>query len=293
MASPQLWIQAARPKTLTAALAPVWIGIGYAVWQGEFSALPALAALVGAILIQVGTNFANDYYDHVRGGDTAERVGPVRVTQAGLIEPVAVRNAAFLTFGAAVAVGVYLVAVGGWPIVVIGLLSVASGLAYTAGPFPLAYNGLGDLFVLVFFGPVAVMGTYWVQALEWRGDLLVAGLGVGALSTAILAANNLRDLETDRAAGKRTLPVLLGRGAGRAEYALMVAVGAAALIGGVLTAGWPVWVLLGLVGVLATGPALGRVLTEEQARAVLPALPITARATGLYGVLVAVGFALG
>ncbi|MEZ4417606.1 MAG: 1,4-dihydroxy-2-naphthoate polyprenyltransferase [Gemmatimonadota bacterium] len=291
MPSLGLWIQASRPKTLTAALAPVWIGIGYALWQGQFRPLPALAALVGAILIQIGTNLANDYYDHERGGDTSARVGPQRVTQAGLIPPAAVRRAAFLTFGAALLVGIYLVGVGGLPILVIGVLSLLSGWAYTGGPFPLAYNGLGDLFVLIFFGPVAVGGTYWVQALEWRGDLLLAGLAVGALSTAILAANNLRDLATDRTAGKRTLPVLLGRSAGRAEYLVMVGAGVLALPIGVWLYGWPRWVLVGLAVVAALARPLRLVLLEEDARALLPALPLTARATGLFGILVGLAFA--
>src|SRR5690606_30641410 len=162
----------------------------------------ALAALLGAFLIQIGTNLANDYHDFRRGSDTEERVGPVRVTQAGLIAPETVRAAAVATFGAAALVGVYLIAVAGWPVAVIG---VAAGVAYTAGPYPLAYHGLGELFVLVFFGWVAVAGTYFVQALHFRGDLLLAGAGVGALSAGILVVNNLRDRETDAVAGKHTL----------------------------------------------------------------------------------------
>ncbi len=283
------WVQASRPKTLTAAAAPVLMGIALAVHLERFVLLPALAAMVGALLIQVGTNFANDYYDFMRGGDTGERVGPTRVTQAGLIEPGAVRRAAFATFGLALLVGVYLVVVGGVPILVIGVLSVLCGWAYTAGPFPLAYNGLGDVFVLVFFGPVAVAGTYWVQALEMRPELLLAGFGIGALNTAILVANNLRDLETDRRAGKRTLPVLLGRRAGRIEFAALLLVALVAVPAGVRTCGWGPLCLLALVAAVPAVSALRLVLTRDDPRALMPALPRTAAAAGLYGLLFALG----
>jgi len=289
----RLWIQASRPKTLTAAAAPVLMGVALAVFRDSFAPLPALAALVGALLIQVGTNFANDYYDFVRGGDDADRVGPTRVTQAGLIAPLAVRRAALLTFAAAVVLGIYLVAVGGRPILVIGILSVLAGWAYTGGPFPLAYNGLGDVFVLIFFGPVAVAGTYWVQALEMRPELLLAGFGIGALNTAILAANNLRDLESDRRAGKRTLPVLLGRGAGRIEYTALVAIAFLTVPVGVRVYGWSVLSLACLLALPPVVAALRLLLTSEDAKALVPALPLTARAAGMYGLFFAVGLMLG
>ena len=174
------WILAARPKTLTAALAPVVTGTGLAAFHGVFAPLPALAALIGAVFIQIGTNFANDYYDFMRGGDTEERVGPVRVTQAGLIPPRSVHRGMVVVLAAAVLVGVYLVFVAGWPIVWIGLASVACAVLYTGGPFPLAYHGLGDVFVFLFFGLIAVGGTYYVQALAWPPDALLAGAGLGA-----------------------------------------------------------------------------------------------------------------
>jgi 1,4-dihydroxy-2-naphthoate octaprenyltransferase len=161
----QAWILAARPKTLPAAAAPVVVGTAVALSEGVFSPGPALAALLGALLIQIATNFANDVFDYKKGADTGQRLGPLRVTQAGLLTPAQVMAGMWLTFGLAVLVGVYLVWVGGWPIVVIGLLSILSGMAYTGGPFPLGYNGLGDLFVFIFFGLVAVGGTYYVQAL--------------------------------------------------------------------------------------------------------------------------------
>jgi len=288
-----VWVEAARPRTLTAAAAPVLMGIGLAYAHGRFNALPAGAALVGALLLQIGTNFANDYYDFMRGSDTPDRVGPRRVTQAGLVAPQTVKRAMQVAFGLAILVGVYLVWVGGMPILVIGLLSVLSGWAYTGGPFPLAYNGLGDLFVLVFFGPVAVAGTYWVQALAFGPELLVAGLAIGGLSTAILVANNLRDLSTDLAAGKRTLPVLLGRRAGRVEYLLMVSLATLALPVGVLGYGWTPWVYIAFLAIASLAPTVRRVLVEEEASALMPALPATARGAGLFGVLFATALVLG
>lgn len=288
-----VWIEAARPKTLTAAAAPVLMGMGIAASRGHFRVGPALGALAGALLIQIGTNFANDYYDHLKGGDTKDRVGPRRVTQAGLIAPEAVRRAMFVAFGGAVAVGAWLVWIGGVPILAIGVLGVLSGWAYTGGPFPLAYNGLGDLFVMVFFGPVAVAGTYWVQALEFSAESVLAGVAIGGLSTAILVANNLRDLPTDRAAGKRTLPVMLGRTAGRLEYTAMVVLALAVLPAGMLRYGWTPWVSVAAVAVLTLGSTLKRVWRESDARAVMPALPATAKAAGLFGLLFAGAMWLG
>jgi 1,4-dihydroxy-2-naphthoate polyprenyltransferase len=287
------WLLAARPKTLTAAVAPVLVGTGLAAHHGRAALAPALAALAGAILIQIGTNLANDYYDFVRGGDTAERVGPVRVTQAGLISPAAVRNAMVLVLAAAMLPGAYLVAVGGWPIVWIGLASVACAVLYTGGPFPLAYHGLGDVFVFVFFGLIAVGGTYWVQALAWPADALLAGIGVGALSTALLVVNNLRDIETDARAGKRTLAVRLGRAGTRAEYVLLLAVAALVPPAGALVLGWPATVLVAwAVAALSLRP-LQAVLSAGDPRELIPALEGTARMLALYGVLLALGLAFG
>lgn len=288
-----IWLMAARPKTLPAAAAPVFVGMGLATLRDGFSAGPALAALLGALLIQVATNLANDYYDFVRGGDTAERVGPTRVTQAGLVQPRAVKRAMLLTLSAALVVGVYLVSVAGWPIVAIGVTSLICAVAYTGGPFPLAYHGLGDLFVFVFFGLVAVAGTVFVQTLTWPAEALWAGAGVGALSTAILVVNNLRDIPTDRLAGKNTLAVRLGVQGSRAEYLLLLVVGAAVPVAGVTWFGWPPSVLATLVVfTLAIRPA--RTVFGFQAPAeLLPALGGTARIVALYGVIFAVALAWG
>ncbi len=287
------WVLAARPKTLTAAAAPVVVGTGLAAFHDGASTLPAVAALAGALLIQVATNLANDYYDFVRGGDTDERVGPVRVTQAGLLRPESVKRGMIVVLAAALVVGCYLAWVGGWPIVLIGLASLACAVLYTGGPFPLAYHGLGDAFVFVFFGLVAVSGTVYVQLLAWPPDALLAGAGMGALSTAILVVNNLRDIPTDAKAGKRTLAVRLGPGGTKAEYLLMLGLAAAVPLVGWLRFGWPATALLAEVAVvLAVAPAR-TVLTFAHARELLPALGQTARTVALYGALLGLGVALG
>jgi 1,4-dihydroxy-2-naphthoate octaprenyltransferase len=286
------WLLAARPKTLTAALAPVLVGSGLAAHHDRFALGPAAAALAGAVLIQIGTNLANDYYDFVRGGDTAERVGPVRVTHAGLIAPGSVRRAMVLVLAAAMLPGAYLVAVAGWPIVWIGLASIACAVLYTGGPFPLAYHGLGDLFVFVFFGLIAVGGTYYVQALVWPPDALLAGAGLGALSTALLVVNNLRDIETDARAAKRTLAVRLGRRGTRAEYVLLLVVAALVPLVGFAAFGWPPAVFLALAVAPLCFRPLQAVLSTTEPRELIPALGGTARVVALYGALLGLGLAL-
>jgi len=212
------WILAIRPKTLPAAIAPVAIGTAMAYGDGLFHGPSALMALSAALCIQIGTNLANDYFDFKKGADTAERKGPVRVTQAGLIKPSTVLMAAIIFFALAALSSGYLIERAGPCILVIAIASIVSGILYTAGPKPLGYLGLGDIFVLIFFGPIAVGGTYYVQGLEVNWAVLAAGLGPGFLSTAILAVNNLRDIDTDRRAGKLTLAVRFGRSFAMAEY---------------------------------------------------------------------------
>lgn len=290
---PRAWVLAARPRTLWAAVAPVLAGSGLAAHDSVFAWLPASAALLGAVLIQIGTNFANDYYDFVRGGDTDARVGPVRVTQAGILPPETVKRGMWTVLGAAVLVGVYLVAVGGWPIVWIGLASVACAVLYTGGPFPLAYHGLGDLFVFLFFGLVAVSGTYYVQGLVWPAEALWLGAALGALNTAILVVNNLRDIETDAVAGKRTLAVRLGPGGTKAEYVLMLLIALAVPLFGWRSFGWPAATLAALViGPLAV-PPLRKVFGHTHPSQLLPALGETARLVALYGVLLGGALAFG
>jgi 1,4-dihydroxy-2-naphthoate octaprenyltransferase len=224
----QIWLLAARPKTLWASIAPVIVGCSVAWRDGVFHWPSALAALAGGVLIQIGTNLANDLFDHLHGADTHERTGPVRVTQSGLATPAQVRNAMIAIFGLAFLIGIYLVSRGGWPIVWIGLFSIASAILYTGGPYPLGYHGWGDLFVFIFFGPVAVVGTYYVQAHAAPPAIWWASVPMGVLATAVLVVNNLRDLNTDRRAGKHTLAVKLGRYGTIGEYATLLIVAALA-----------------------------------------------------------------
>lgn len=285
----RVWLMGARTHTLPAAAAPVVVGGGLASAEGAFALLPFAAALAGALAIQVGTNFANDYFDYVKGADTDRRRGFTRVTQAGLAPPERVRRWMAGAFGAACVPGLYLVWVGGWPILVIGLLSLAAGLAYTGGPYPLGYHGLGEVFVFVFFGLVAVAGTHYVQALRFAPDSLLAGAGVGAFTTAILVVNNLRDRETDAAAGKRTLAVRLGVRGSRIEYAVLLVVAAAAPAAGIAWAGWSPAALLATGATAAALPALRTVMTSRDPAALDRALTGTGRALALYGLLLAAG----
>ncbi|MGH7961691.1 MAG: 1,4-dihydroxy-2-naphthoate polyprenyltransferase [Candidatus Binatia bacterium] len=218
----RVWLLAARPATLPASIVPVLVGTAAGVHDSAFAPWPFLAALVASVLIQIGTNLANDVFDFEKGADTAQRLGPPRVTQSGLASPQQVRRAMYLSFGAAAALGLYLVSVGGWLILLLGVLSIAAGIAYTAGPWPLGYHGLGDLTVFLFFGLVAVVGSYYLQAGTISLHALAAALPVGCTVTAILVVNNLRDIETDRRAGKRTLAVRLGARLTRFQYAVLM-----------------------------------------------------------------------
>ena len=301
------WLMAARPQTLPAALAPVAVGTGLAVHQEVFAALPALAALVGAVLIQVGTNFANDYYDAVQGADTPDREGFTRVTAGGLISPSRVKRAMWLTFAAAILVGSYLVVVGGVPILAIGLLSVAAGIAYTGGPYPLGYHGLGDLFVFVFFGVVAVVGTFYVQAVAEVATAgiplgvptgtaplvaIVASLPVAGITTDILVVNNVRDLEEDATTGKRTLAVRFGYTFSRVQFVALLLLAYLVPVWFVLRAEFGPVVLLPTLSLpLAVGVAR-TVLTETGGAALNPALERTGQLLALYSVLFAAGLAL-
>jgi 1,4-dihydroxy-2-naphthoate octaprenyltransferase len=219
----RIWLMAARPRTLPAAVAPVLVGTALGAYAHAFHPLRFAAALLSALFIQVGTNLANDYSDARRGADTEERLGPVRVTAGGLVPPRRVLIATYLTFGVAVLFGAYLIAVAGWVLLLVGAASILAGVLYTGGPRPYGYEGLGEAFVFAFFGIVAVAGSFFVQtrALDWEAFAL--SVPVGLLAAAILVVNNLRDIDTDRRAGKRTLAVRLGRSRTRALYAAFVA----------------------------------------------------------------------
>ncbi|MDR9365934.1 MAG: 1,4-dihydroxy-2-naphthoate polyprenyltransferase [Balneolaceae bacterium] len=214
----RIWLSAARPQTLAASIVPVMVGASIAWSHYAFRADTTLVALLCALLIQVGTNFANDYYDFKKGADTDDRIGFERATALGLISPKAMLTATYITMGLAFLIGLYLVWVGGWIILLIGILSLLFGILYTGGPYPLGYNGLGDIFVFIFFGIIAVMGTYYVNALEWSTTSFLASLPVGALCVNILVVNNLRDIDQDKVSGKRTLGVLFGEKMLKMEY---------------------------------------------------------------------------
>ena len=288
-----IWLAAFRPKTLAAAAAPVAVGTAVALDHGLFRPAPALAALAGALLIQIGTNLANDYFDYLQGADTEERVGPTRAIPAGLLTARQVLSATVAVFALAVLVGVYLTWVAGWPIVAIGAASIVSGVAYTAGgPRAIGYLGLGDLFVFVFFGPVAVVGTYYVQGLAWASEALWASVPVGALSVAILVVNNHRDADTDVKAGKKTLAVRFGRRFTRAEYTILL--GLAYLVPFVqLLAGMEdTWVLLPWVTVPFAWPALQAMLHTTSPVALNLALGQTARLLIVFALAHAAGILL-
>src|SRR5436190_9049713 len=263
MSAARLWVMAARPRTLPAAISPVLVGTTAAVEHVEhLRVLAFVAALVGSVFIQIGTNLANDYSDARRGADAADRLGPVRVTSSGLVAPRRVLVATWVAFAIAVGAGIYLATVAGVVILIVGAASIAAGVLYTGGPRPYGYEGLGELFVFLFFGLVAVNGSYYVQ-LEHLGWLPFGfSISVGCLVTAILVVNNVRDLETDRRAGKRTLAVRLGRRRTRGLYALLLAAAFVALPITLGAASGPAWALLGL----AAAPLARRPLAAVMSR---------------------------
>ena len=266
------WLEAARPATLPAAVVPVIVGTAAASGHGTLRPWSFLAAFVCALLIQIGTNFANDLFDFQKGADTADRIGPRRISQSGLVVVGQVAGATYVTFGLAAIVGLYLVAMSGWPILLVGVLSILSGVAYTGGPWPLGYHGLGDVFVFAFFGFVAVVGSAYVQVNSISLLAVAAAIPVGCLVTAILVVNNLRDVDTDRQAGKRTLAVRIGRAATRRQYAALLMTPYLIPLG-LWWAGWlggPFWLpwlslplavsLIQTVGRENDGPSLNRAL---------------------------------
>jgi 1,4-dihydroxy-2-naphthoate octaprenyltransferase len=218
----RIWLMAARVRTLPASIAPVLVGTALAGYAGVFHALRFVAALVGAVFIQVGTNLSNDYSDARRGADTEDRLGPVRVTAGGLVPPRRVLVATYVSFGVAVGAGAYLIVVAGWQLLIVGAASILAGVLYTGGPRPYGYEGLGEVFVFLFFGIVAVAGSFFVQVKHLDWEAFALAVPVGLVASAILVVNNVRDLDTDRRAGKRTLAVRLGRTRTRAMFAVII-----------------------------------------------------------------------
>ncbi len=290
----RIWLMAARPRTLPAAIAPVVVGTAAAVeWFGRLPRIGAfLAALLGSIFIQIGTNLANDYSDAKRGADTADRLGPVRVTSAGLVTPRRVLSATWIAFAIAVACGIYLATVAGLVIILIGALSIAAGILYTGGPRPYGYAGLGEVFVFLFFGLVAVNGSYYVQVEALDALPLGLSISVGFLATAILVVNNVRDAETDRRAGKMTLAVRMGRAEAVNLYRMLV-LGAYVVLPIALVAGEGS--LLPLIGLLSLPLAIKPLRTmsnRTDGPALNGALAGTGALLGVFSLLVALGLLL-
>ena len=283
------WLLATRPKTLPAAMAPVVVGSAMAHVHHHFALMPAIACLAVALLLQIGVNLANDFFDFSKGIDTEDRLGPVRVTQSGLIPPGRVKSAMTMVFVSSLLPGLYLISIGGWPVVVIGAASIIAALAYSGGPFPLASHGLGDLFVFIFFGLVAVCGTYYVQALDLRPMVVLMGIIVGLLITAILVVNNLRDIATDRNTGKRTLAVMIGKHKTRLEYTVLLA-GAYAIpvflwFGGFASA----WLLLPLATLPLAFLRIRLIRQPSDGPALNDLLAKTAKLAFFYSLLLSIG----
>lgn len=283
---------ATRPRTLPAAVAPVLVGTAMAIADKNFVWLPAAAALMVALLLQIGVNLANDYFDYVKGIDTRDRLGPPRVTQSGLIPAKQVKAGIMVSIILSVIPGLYLASVGGWPVILIGLFSFGAALAYSGGPFPLASHGLGDLFVFIFFGLVAVCGTYYVQALHLTPLVWLIGAIQGLLITAILVVNNLRDIQTDRRSGKRTLAVMIGERGSRIEYLLLLSTAYAIpfilWLGGRSSA----WVILPVFS-LPLAISLTRLIWKSAGGPVLnQALASTAKLALIYSLLLSIGLIL-
>jgi 1,4-dihydroxy-2-naphthoate polyprenyltransferase len=286
----RLWLLAVRPRTLPAAVAPVLVGTALAGSEGVFRALPFVAALVGSVFIQIGTNLSNDYSDARRGADTEDRLGPVRVTAGGLMPPKRVLVGTYVAFGIAVAAGLYLAAVAGWELLVVGAASILAGVLYTGGPRPYGYEGLGEVFVFLFFGVVAVAGSYFVQTEQLRWEAFALAVPVGLLAAAILVVNNIRDIETDRRAGKGTLAVKLGRDRARKLFTAMVVI--SFVVPPLLVPALSAWVLLALAALPLVPPLIRTVATRTDGQALNGALAGTGRLLAVYSLLLALGVLL-
>jgi 1,4-dihydroxy-2-naphthoate octaprenyltransferase len=271
-------------------VAPVLVGTALAGSEDVFRALPFVAALIGSIFIQIGTNLSNDYSDARRGADTEDRLGPVRVTAGGLMPPRRVLIGTYIAFGVAVAAGLYLAAVAGWELLLVGVASILAGVLYTGGPRPYGYEGLGEFFVFFFFGVVAVVGSYFVQTEELRWEAFALGVPVGLLAAAILVVNNVRDVDTDRRAGKRTLAVKLGRERARLLFTAMIVT--SFVVPPLLVPALSPWVLLALLALPLAPPLIRTVATRTDGPALNAALGGAGRLLAAYSLLLAVGVLL-
>lgn len=289
MSALSVWIKAARLRTLPAAAAPVLVGTSLAIAEDELRPLAFVAALIGALFIQIGTNLSNDYSDARRGADTEERIGPVRVTAGGLVPPASVLRATWISFGIAVLAGSYLVAVAGPELLLVGAASILAGVLYTGGPRPYGYAGLGEVFVFLFFGIVAVTGSYYVHTEQVTGLSLALAVPVGLLASAILVVNNVRDIDTDRRAGKRTLAVRLGRRRTRWLYAVCLSIAYLAVPPIWLIAGTSPWVNLALLSTPLATPLIRTVAQRTDGASLNKALGDTGRLQLAFCALLALG----
>jgi 1,4-dihydroxy-2-naphthoate polyprenyltransferase len=287
----QIWWMAIRPKTLGASISGPVTGIALALWDGHFRLLPALAALLVSLLLQIGSNLANDVFDFERGADTKERRGPLRVTSAGLLTPSQVKMGMGVVFGIASILGLYLAVEAGWPVILIGAAAILSAVAYTGGPFPLGYYGLGDLFVLLFFGLAAVAGTLFVQEKQVNPAAWGMSFPIGLLVVGILVVNNLRDMETDRKAGKHTLAVRLGERSTRLEYILCLAAAYLIVFGLCLASILPWWAMLTWLS-LPMAWRLVRMVLTLQGKPLNPALGGTGQLVLIFSILFLVGMGI-
>lgn len=285
------WVLASRPKTLLAALVPVIIGSSIAEHHNVFNPAAALIALLCSILIQIGTNFVNDLYDFISGKDTEKRLGPTRALASGLISVKEMKIAIFLVFALTFILGLYLVYLGGMIILLIGILSIIAGIAYTAGPYPLAYNGLGDIFAFLFFGLVGTVGTYYVQSGEFNIIAIWASIPVGALITNILVVNNYRDIEEDKSNGKNTLAVKLGKKFARFQYLAFMVLSYSILFVVYFTYNRDLFVFLPMLS-LPLAIKLIRMIYKYQGTELNKTLELTAKLSLIYGVLFAAGILL-
>jgi 1,4-dihydroxy-2-naphthoate octaprenyltransferase len=286
----RLWFKSTRPRTLPAAAAPVIIGLALAFYEHKVNLLIAIFTLISALLIQIGTNLANDYFDFIKGTDTDKRVGPVRLIQAGFIKKNEMLAAFIIAFTAASVFGVFLVIRGGYPVLLVGIFAIIFGILYTAGPAPLGYVGLGDIFVFIFFGLVSVMGTYYLQLLKINYIVLIASFAPGFLSMAILTANNIRDIKTDRESGKRTLVARFGYNFGVFEYWFCIVAAHLIPVILVLITRSHYFSLISVSTIILAVKPLKIILSRPQSKSLIPVLGTTSQILLIFSILFSIGW---
>jgi len=290
LAKIKIWLASTRPRTLPAASAPVIMGLALAFYDVRISVLIAVFTLISALLIQIGTNLANDYFDFIKGTDTDKRVGPVRLIQAKMIKKNEMLAAFIITFAIAIFFGVFLVMRGGYPILIIGFFAVLFGILYTAGPAPLGYIGLGDIFVFIFFGLISVVGTYYLQALRVNYVVFIASIAPGLLSTAILTANNIRDIKTDSQSGKKTLIVRFGYNFGIFEYLFCVIAAHLIPIVLVLITRSHYFSLISVLAIILAIKPVKLILSKSDPKSLIPVLGATSQMLLIFSVLFSIGW---